>query len=118
MLHRVIGVDIDIALRLAPDLVPVSDPGQFEQVLLNLAINGRDATCSGRCARCSNHDPWASLLVREDVVARGSLNLYNLPHGVQLSALRRRPPGTWLNGQQWINAIHIPRHRGRAWRGA
>ena len=44
MLHRVIGEDIDIISNLTPDLPPIkADPGQIEQVLMNLIINARDA---------------------------------------------------------------------------
>ena len=48
MLHRVIGEDIEMAIRLQPDLGRVkADPGQLSQVLMNLAVNSRDAMPNG-----------------------------------------------------------------------
>jgi two-component system, cell cycle sensor histidine kinase and response regulator CckA len=44
LLHRIIGEDIELIIQLAPDLAQVkADPGQIEQVLINLAANARDA---------------------------------------------------------------------------
>lgn len=48
LLSRVIGEDIVIRHELAPDLpMTRADPGQLEQILMNLAINARDAMPEG-----------------------------------------------------------------------
>jgi signal transduction histidine kinase len=48
MLERIIGEHIELSIQLAPDLAVIrADPGQLEQVLMNLAANSRDAMPRG-----------------------------------------------------------------------
>ncbi len=48
MLGRLLGEDVALELRLCHDLGAVRiDPGQFDQVILNLAVNARDAMPKG-----------------------------------------------------------------------
>ncbi len=48
MLRRVIGEDVELATSLADNLGTVkTDPGWIEQVIMNLAVNARDAMPSG-----------------------------------------------------------------------
>ncbi|MFZ7128178.1 MAG: PAS domain S-box protein [Desulfobacterales bacterium] len=72
LIRRVIGEDIELRLRLSPDAGRVvADVSQLEQVLMNLAINSRDAMPGGGILRIETD---AARVDGDDAAARFGLS--------------------------------------------
>ncbi len=62
LLGRMVGEDVILTLDLLPESILIhADPAQFEQVVINLAVNARDAMSSG-----------GRLIIRTNVVMRNN----------------------------------------------
>ncbi len=57
MMGRILGEDVRLDVELAPDIAAVeADPSQIAQVLVNLAVNARDAMPGGGLLSISTHE--------------------------------------------------------------
>ena len=87
MLLRLIGEDIELITDLKPSLARVkADPGQIEQVLMNLVVNARDAMPRGGTLMIKTDN-----VVMDDELVRKYVSIKPGPH-VMLTV---SDTGTW-----------------------
>jgi two-component system cell cycle sensor histidine kinase/response regulator CckA len=89
MLRRLIGEDIELAISLGDPLHLVNaDPGQLEQVVINLAVNARDAMPNGGKLRITTSNaglPPDSRGKRAEASANGHVMLSVVDNGIGMT---------------------------------
>lgn len=99
LIERIIGEDIHFTTNLCPtNLMIKADPGQIEQVLMNLATNARDAMPDGGTL---------SIATAELAVERGSEKSYDLPAPGKYAVVSMADTGTGMN-EQTLKKIFEP----------
>jgi two-component system, cell cycle sensor histidine kinase and response regulator CckA len=92
MLGLVIGEHVDLVTDFSPDLQQVfADPGQMEQVIMNLILNARDAMPGGGRIRIETANTEISeSLAREHGIRRGpcvTLSISDTGHGIDAESI-------------------------------
>ncbi len=89
MLERLIGEDIEIRWELSNSVAKVKlDPSQVEQMILNLAVNARDAMQDGGVL---------TIQTREETVLSENHNLESAPEGARFVCLSVRDTGCGMD---------------------
>ena len=83
MLRPLLGEDVEVVARLDPALGRVRvDPGQIEQVLMNLALNARDAMPSGGTVTLETADASVPVSGGTAPVRHAALTVRDTGHGM------------------------------------
>ncbi len=83
MLRRLLGEDIELEIRTAPDLWPVEiDASQLEQIVLNLAVNAREAMPRGGNITLEAKNRPAGEKLREPQTDSVALTVRDTGHGI------------------------------------
>jgi PAS domain S-box-containing protein len=99
IIRRVIGEDIEFSTGFAgKNLLVKADPGQIEQVLMNMATNARDAM---------PHGGRLTVATRRVVVREGSEARYDLPEPGQYALISVADSGTGIDGKS-LESIFEP----------
>jgi len=93
LLQRVIGEDIELRTHKAADLGPIeADPGQVEQVMLNLTVNARDAMRHGGTLTIETRnaelgDDFSLLALQPRAGPHAMLMISDTGHGMEATEL-------------------------------
>jgi len=99
LIQRIIGEDIEFSTNFTvKNLLVKADPGQIEQVLMNLASNARDAM---------PHGGNLSITTRQVVVEEGSETLYDLPSPGKYALISITDSGTGMD-KKMLGSIFEP----------
>ncbi len=87
LLHRLIGEHIELLTPISPDLGYITaDPHQIEQLLINLAINARDAMPSGGLLTIRTQNNTLNTRIQAGVEAEPTILLLVSDTGVGMNA--------------------------------
>jgi len=91
MLQRLIGEDVSLHLALAKNLGHIrADPSQLEQVILNLAINARDAMTNGGTLTIETRDVATAALAHRPILSGPHVMLAVRDTGVGMDEAARK----------------------------
>jgi CheY-like chemotaxis protein len=99
LIQRIIGEDIEFSTNFtSKNLLVNADPGQIEQILMNLATNARDAM---------PHGGHLSITTRHKVVEEGSETLYDLQSSGEYAIISVADTGTGMD-KKTLESIFEP----------